>query len=104
MWKDNWVAHKIYQILNKTSSEIAFTFNPLDYAKLIQNPFPIASLFIDIAKMLNNTVDEARDTVLKENNKYDPTGKFYYSVGILPGGFQIRRFLDMTKTYSNRDR
>ena len=104
MWKETWVAHKLYQVLNKASSEVAFTFNPLDYARLIQNPFPIASLFIDTSKMLINTVDESRDAVFGENNNSDKTGKFYYSVGILPGGFQLRRLLDLSEEDMKRSR
>lgn len=104
MWKDNWIAHKLFQILNKASSEIAFTFNPLDYAKLIQNPLPIASLFVDAAKLLQNTADTTRDVIIGQNNKNDTTGGFYYTVGMIPGGLQLRKFLDITDVDINRER
>ena len=110
MWRETWVMRQIYRVLNKSKSEIAFTFNPADYAKLIANPFPIASLFIDLSKLLNNTVDETLDVVFGEKRMIggtkgkDPTGKGYYSLGFIPGMYQIRRFLELFDVDERRDR
>lgn len=110
MWRETWAMRQVYRILNKSKSEIAFTFNPTDYAKLLANPLPMSSLFVDTAKLLNNTVDESMDILFGEERliggtkSNDPTSLTYYSLGFIPGMYQIRRFFELFEVDERRDR
>lgn len=110
MWRDNFIFHKLYQVLNKARSEIAFTFNPLEYAKLISNPFPIAGLAMDGARWLTNTTDELFDITFGEKRAMfefsnpDKTDNFYYTIGFIPGGYQFRRLFNIFEEDEKRTR
>jgi hypothetical protein len=106
LYKEMWLAHKIYQVLNRTKTELTFTYDPLEYAKLIRNPFPISSLFIQIANLLTNTLDELGDTLLGEdterfpvpfgkNKANDKTDKLHYTIGLIPAAYQVRKTLNL---------
>lgn len=95
LWKENWVFHKLYQGLSRVRTEIAFTYMPGEYAKLIQSPIPLVSLAIQMERALTNVVDESRDTLFGENSPGDKTPFLHYTWKLVPGGYQIRRTFDL---------
>lgn len=98
LYKDNWFLMNAFRVINRAKTELQFTLNPFEYAKVINNPFPIASLATDAAKLLNNTVDEFLDTVTQRDDKNDKTPKFNYTIRLIPGGHQLVRTLNLTET------
>lgn len=97
LYKDNWFLINAFRVINRAKTELQFTLNPFEYAKVINNPFPIASLATDAAKLLNNTVDEFLDTVTGRDDKKDKTPKFNYTIRLIPGGHQLVRTLNLTE-------
>ena len=101
LYKDNWVFHQIYKVLNRTKTELAFTYAPSEYAKLISSPIPLAGLALQAERLLSNTLDEAGDTMFGEkterfpipfgkNKGNDERNTFYYTLGLIPGGNNLR--------------
>lgn len=97
LYKDNWFLHKAYQIINRAKTELQFTLNPFEYAKVINNPFPIASLATDVAKFLGNTTDEFLDKVTGRDDKKDKTDIGHYTLRFFPGIHQTMRVLNLTE-------
>ena len=104
LWQEMWGLHQIYKVVNRVQTELTFAINPFSYATLINNPFPISSLAIDAAKLIDNTADEMRDTLFGENNQGDKTERFHYSMGLIPGGYQLRKMLDLTEIDQGAER
>lgn len=114
LYRDNILLHKIYQIVNRAQTELQFTLNPFEYAKVINNPFPIASLATDLAKLLNNTADEFTDTIFGEdvldefitgkNPRPDQAGKFYYTIGLICGARGLERTLNLSSQAEKQTR
>lgn len=110
MYKEMFMLQKLYQIMNRTRTELTFSYDPMSYATLMRNAIPLSSLAIDASRIINNTLDEAGDELFGETTtrlpfpfganrggRNDPTDKFHYSMGIIPGGFQLRRLLNLTE-------
>lgn len=107
LYKDNILLHKIYQVVNRAQTELQFTLNPFEYAKVINNPFPIASLATELAKLLNNTADEFTDSIFGEDKldefitgkkpSRDQNQKFYFLFGMIPGVRGMDRMLNMSE-------
>lgn len=96
LYKDMYLAHLGYKILNRVKTEISFTFNPAEYARMVTTPFPLSSLVGQAARFVLNTADETRDIVFGENSPRDDRGSFYYAAGFIPGGYQLSRVIDLT--------
>jgi hypothetical protein len=108
LYKDMWVLHKGYQVLNRVKTELTFSYNPFSYSTLVNNPIPLASLAGDAARIINNTLDETGDRIFGEdverfgfpfgaNKGSDKTEAFHYSLGIIPGGHQLRKLFNLTE-------
>jgi hypothetical protein len=95
LWSETWVAHQIFKVLNRTKTELSFTYNAMEYAKLVANPIPLTGLLTHSIKLLGNTVDETRDTLLGENNQRDKAEKLHYTTGLIQGVYQLRKFFDV---------
>ena len=95
LWSETWVAHQIFKVLNRTKTELSFTYNAMEYAKLVANPIPITGLLMHVIKLLGNTLDETRDTMFGENNQRDKANKLHYSTGLVQGVYQLRKFFDI---------
>lgn len=95
MWSEMWVTRKIYRVLNRTKTELSFTYSYAEYIKLMQNPIPLTSALNNVLKLLGNTLDEVRDTALGENNPRDNAGKLHYTTGMFTGVYQLRKFFDV---------
>jgi hypothetical protein len=106
-YREFWITHKLYQILSRTATEIGFAspLNPSsgrELQRLVANPLPLAGLLSDVGKIAQNTYDEFLDLLFGEDvkmfgktGKGDKTDNFYYTITLLPGGYQLRRFLDL---------
>lgn len=108
LYKDMWVLHKAYQVMNRVKTELTFSYNPFSYSTLVNNPIPLASLAGDAARIINNTLDESGDLLFGEDTKRfgfpfgankgaDKTELFHYSLGIIPGGHQLRKLFNLTE-------
>ncbi len=105
LYKDHWVLHQLYRVINRAKTEIAFTYAPSEYAKLISSPIPLAGLALQAERLLTNTIDEAGDTLFGEeterfpipfgrNRGSDERDAFYYTFGLIPGGHNLRKMFD----------
>jgi hypothetical protein len=54
--------------------------------------FPILNFFTDFGKLVKNTVDETRDTVVGEENNRDKADRFHYFVKMTPGIRGVAQF------------
>ena len=95
MWSEMWATHQIYKVLNRTRTELSFTNNPIEYAKLVSNPIPLTGLLTHTYKLVANTLDETRDVLINENDARDKTDKLHYSSGMIMGVYQLRKFFDV---------
>lgn len=107
LYKDMWLLHKAYQVMNRVKTELTFAYDPFSYATLVNNPIPLASMAKDAARIISNTLDETGDIIFGEdterlvlpfgaNKAADQTEKFHYSIGLIPGGYQLRRLFNLT--------
>lgn len=94
-YKEMWVLHKMYQITNRVKTELSFTYNPLEYAKIFKEPIPAAGLAITTAKALDNFKDEFIDGVTGRVDMKDDTDLFHYSISLLPAIYQVSRTLEL---------
>ena len=81
--------------MNRTRTELSFTNNPIEYAKLVSNPIPLTGLLTHTYKLVANTLDETRDVLINENDARDKTDKLHYSSGMIMGVYQLRKFFDV---------
>ena len=65
--------------------------NPQEFKNLVQNPFPLASLVVDVFNTVGNTLDQIRDDIVGQDSKRDRSGRFHYSSKWIPGVHQLRR-------------
>lgn len=102
LYKDNFMLTTLYRALNRARTEIAFTFNPNEYSKLIRSPLPLSSLAVQTANLVNNTMDEMGDLLFGEdtdrfpfpfgkNSHPDKTETLHYTWSLIPGAYQLRR-------------
>ena len=80
---------------NKSSMELGFLFMPTEAAQLARSPIPVLGLLLDTQKLLENSLDEARDVIAGEDYKgfvpgfwekdpNDRTPKFKYTSKFVP--------------------
>ena len=111
LYQEGWLLQKMYQTANRVKTELTFSYDPMSYTTLVASPIPLASMAVDFARLINNTLDEMGDTLFGEDtvrlgipfgaNKggdNDPKGKFHYSMGLIPGGYQLRRLFNLTES------
>lgn len=100
LYRDHWVLHKMYQVANRTYTEIA-SFVPLnpkaavELQKTIRTPIPLAGLMQDVGRWMSNTADESFKLATGIEDPKDKTPMFYHTMALIPGGLQFRRFLDL---------
>lgn len=98
LWSEMWITRKMYRVLNRTKTELSFTYSYPEYIKLVQNPIPITSALNTSLKLIQNTLDEFRDDVFGENNSRDKAGRLHYSTSMLTGVYQLRKFFDILES------
>lgn len=102
-YQEMWVTRKLVAVLSKTNSEISFTYNPAEFAKMIKNPIPLAGVLVDATNILANTYDSAIDLTLGQGfplpfhkpTKEDASPPLYYTSKIIPGANQAMKFLEI---------
>lgn len=99
-YKQLWATRKLAAVIFKTNQELTFTYNPVEFAKMIANPIPMISLVTDAVKTLNNTVDETFDVIIGEErllggSDSDKTGLLHYSHQWIPGARGISKLFDI---------
>lgn len=102
-YQEMWITRKLVAVLAKTNSEISFTYNPSEFAKMIKNPIPMAGVLTDAVNVLSNTYDETIDITLGEKfplpfhkaQEQDKTGPLYHTSKLIPGAGQLERFLEI---------
>ncbi len=108
LWRETWGGHQLYKVLNRVVTEVSWFYNPSEYAKIVRSPIPIVSMVSDAFKLVGNTTDEIGDVLLGEDTRrfMVPFGKntipdnherFHYVTSFIPGGYQLRRFFDLTE-------
>ena len=90
-----WVTRKLYSSLSRTAMELGFLLNPNDLTTFMKGTIPMASLFTDTLKALNNTQDEFFDEVTGRKDSRDKTPWGYYSLPFLPGYKQVSRWIEV---------
>lgn len=98
-WTQTWFTRTVYKTLSKGESELIFMWNPTEFARLIRNPMPLASLVTDAIKTTGNGLDEFRDIIAGENSPYDKTPMFYYTLQWMYGGPQLLRLTEAFKQF-----
>jgi hypothetical protein len=109
LYAEMWLTHKMFQVLNRTKTEMSFTYDPMEYEKLFANPIPLIGLFTQARKLVGNTLDETGDVFFGEGdarfpipfgaNKGDEkAGKFHYTVSLIPGIYYIRKTFDVLES------
>lgn len=102
-YQEMWITRKIAAIMSKTNSEISFTYNPTEFAKMIKNPIPMAGVLVDATNILSNAYDETIDITLGEKfpapfhkaQSQDKTGIGFYTTKVVPGASQLEKFLEI---------
>lgn len=102
-YQEMWITRKLAAILSKTNSEISFTYNPAEFAKMIKNPIPMAGVLVDAANIVGNAYDETIDITLGEKfpapfhkpQTQDKSGFGYYTTKVVPGAGQLEKFLEI---------
>lgn len=100
LYKEFWATHKLYQMLSRTSTEIGFAspFNPngvFEFERLVRSPIPLTKLVSDVYRALGNFGDESIDAITGRKDNRDKTGWFYYTMGLTPGAYQLRRLFNL---------
>tara|TARA_R110000796_G_scaffold59672_1_gene137691 strand:+ start:30049 stop:35007 length:4959 start_codon:yes stop_codon:yes gene_type:complete len=90
-----WVTRKLYSSLSRTAMELGFLLNPNDLTTFMKGTIPMASLFTDTLKALNNTQDEVLDSLTGRKDSRDKTPWGYYSLPFLPGYKQVSRWIEV---------
>ena len=98
LWSEMWLTHQMYKVINRTKTEVSFTYDPAEYIKLVSNPIPITGLLNHVKNLLVNTVDETVDVLSGREDARDKTGKLHYTTGLIQGAYQLRKFLDILET------
>ena len=100
---DEYWRRKLYAVVRKGYSELAFTINPAEYNNMIKSPIPLQSIPVKMVKGLGNTFDEMRDYVFGENSPHDKTEFGHYFAPMLGMGYmnlgRILEFTDEDRTY-----
>jgi hypothetical protein len=94
-YRQYFITRKLAAIMFKANQEMTFTYNPVEFAKMLANPFPMMGLLTDASKVISNGFDETKDLLIGENVKSDNTDYLYYSSKFIPGGNQLIKFLDI---------
>ena len=99
----NLIAQNSFRVTQRGLLEISFFFDPESVTTILKSPAPSFNFFVNLAKMIDNTVDETRDIIVGEDSPYDRTPGAYYFSKIVPIGSSAVDFFDMWDTY-NKDR
>ena len=99
-YKQYLLARKLMSVLYKTKQEMAFVYNPVDFANLIKNPIPTIGLVSDAWKTISNTGDEILDVLFGEERLIggetdDKQPVFYQSGKWVPGFAGFTRLIDL---------
>jgi len=94
------VAMNTYRILNRGLLEISFFFSPSSISQIIKSPVPAFTIFSNIGKWADNTVDEWKDLINGENSPRDNTPFGYRTLKMIPGVSSAVDFFDIFDTYS----
>jgi len=101
--EDEYWRRKLYAVVRKGYSELAFTTNPSEYNNMIKSPIPLQSVPVKFVKGLGNTLDEMRDFIFGENSKHDKTDFGHYFAPMIGMGYmnlgRILEFTDEDKAY-----
>jgi hypothetical protein len=69
-YKSSWVGRQSYRILNRYRRELMSLINPDDWRQtLLRNSIPLSSLAWEFMDWIDNTFDEARDTITGKDYK-----------------------------------
>ena len=98
-YKKYLLTRKLMSVLYKVQQEMAFTYNPLDFANMIKNPIPSVGLISDVWKTVANTGDEMLDVLFGEERLIGGTTDdkqpiFYNSHKFIPGAAGFTRLFD----------
>lgn len=102
-YQEMWLTRKIAAIMSKTNSEVSFTYNPAEFAKMIKNPIPMAGVLVDATNIISNGYDESIDIIFGEKfpapfhkaQSQDKTGIGFYTTKVVPGASQLEKFLEI---------
>jgi hypothetical protein len=101
---------KLSEYVAKAKLEIGFFIPVIGYKEMLQiatrNPAPAVNLVADVAKLVSNTVGEAKDTLVgvESDERYEITSgkvvkdrspKGFYAVKMMPNVNNIERFLEI---------
>lgn len=103
MYQEMWATRKLAGVISKVNQELSFSYNPKEFAKMIANPIPTASLLVDATKAIGNTYDTAIDITLGQKfplpfhkpEKNDKTPFMYYSSRFVPGGYHLTKLFEI---------
>jgi len=103
MYQEMWATRKLAAVIVKVNQELSFSYNPKEFAKMIANPIPTASLLVDATKAIGNTYDTAIDITLGQKfplpfhkpEKNDKTPFMYYSSRFIPGGYHLTKLFEI---------
>lgn len=105
------IAENAFRVTQRGLFEISFFFDPGTVTQLVKYPLPPIRTFENVAKLIDNTVDETMDVIYgedriehgKEKAEHDKSPKLYYFSKIVPVSSSIVDFFDIFDTY-NKDR
>ena len=98
-YASNFVTRTFHKIFTKAGSELTFMWNPTEFLRLVQNPWPLSSLFVQGIKTVTNGFDETRDLTFGENAPQDKTPAGYFMMQWMIGGPQLGRFFEVFDTF-----
>jgi len=78
-YKKNKVTRELYKFTRRTYLELSFFSNPASVTQLVQNPFPVISVGVNLVNIMRNTGDEALDILTgHESTEVDKTPRWHY--------------------------
>jgi hypothetical protein len=86
-YKKYWFTRKFISLMDRTQLELGFFLNPSNVTELIKSPVPIWGLITDTKKLLENTLDETKDTFFGEDSAQDKS----------PIGYRVARMIPLVK-------
>ena len=90
-----WASRKLHLILTRTSQELGFLLNPLEFVSMLRGGLPVMGLFVDLVKVGKNGASEMAELLgIIADNPRDKSPFFYHTIKFVPGFNQLNRVLE----------
>lgn len=88
------------QVIRRALLEISFWYSPNSATQIVRSPLPLSGIFVDLFKLMDNTVVEGSRFITGYENPYDKTPLGYYTLKATPVANQVGELTGFLNRYN----